>query len=240
MRLTGKRIFVTAAGQGIGRAIAVAMAAEGGHVIASDLDSGLLAGLPVAETLGLNVLDKPALERAVTDANPDVLVNCTGVVHSGTVSEASDADFDQAMNLNVRAHMHAIAAALPGMVQRQQGSIISISSVASSIQGLPNRFIYGTSKAATIGLIKAVAADYVTHGIRCNGIAPGTVDSPSLHERLRATGDYDQAMQQFVARQPMGRLGMDTEIAALAVYLASDESAYMTGQCLSIDGGMTI
>lgn len=240
MRLAGKRAFITAAGQGIGRAAAEAMAKEGAHVIATDLKAGLLEGLDVAQTFALDALDSAALEKAVAAADVDILVNCTGVVHAGTIMEATDEEFDFAMNLNVRAHMHAIKAALPGMLEKGNGSIVNIASVCSHLRGLPNRFIYGTSKAATIGLTKQVAADYITQGVRCNCIAPGTVDSPSLHERLKATGDYEAAMKQFVARQPMGRLGEAQEIADLVVYLASDESRYMTGQCVAIDGGMTL
>ena len=240
MRLAGKRAFITAAGQGIGRAAAEAMASAGAHVIATDLKVELLEGLKVAESFALDVLDNAALEAAITAANVDILVNCSGIVHSGTIMDATDAEFDYAMNLNVRAHMHSIKAALPGMLARGEGTIINIASVCSHLRGLPNRFIYGTSKAATIGLTKQVAADYITQGVRCNCIAPGTVDSPSLHERLKATGDYETAMRQFVARQPMSRIGKAQEIADLVVYLASDESRYMTGQCVAIDGGMTL
>ena len=240
MRLAGKTAFVTAAGQGIGRATAVALAREGAKVIATDLNGDLLADLDVAETFALNAMDKPALVAAVQRASPDILVNCSGVVHSGTILDATDEEFDFAMNLNVRPHFHAIQAALPGMIERGGGAIVNIASVCSHLRGLPNRFIYGTSKAATIGLTKQVAADFITKGIRCNCIAPGTVDSPSLHQRLRDTGDYEAAMAQFVARQPMGRLGEAEEIADLVVYLASDESRYMTGQCVAIDGGMTL
>ncbi|MEQ8899463.1 MAG: SDR family oxidoreductase [Roseovarius sp.] len=240
MRLKGKRAFVTAAGQGIGRASAAAMAREGAHVIATDLNGDLLAGLDVAESFALDALDKAALIKAVSTAAPDILVNCSGVVHSGTVLDATDEEFDLAMNLNVRAHFHAIQAAVPGMLERGAGAIVNIASVCSSLRGLPNRFIYGTSKGATIGLTKQVAADYITQGIRCNCIAPGTVDSPSLQQRLKDTGDYDAAMKAFVARQPMGRLGEADEIADLVVYLASDETRYMTGQCVAIDGGMTM
>lgn len=240
MRLTGKTAFVTAAGQGIGRASAAALASDGARVIATDLNGQLLEGLEVAQTFALDVLDKAALTQAVRDVAPDVLVNCSGVVHNGSILEATDTEFDFAMNLNVRAHFHAIQAALPEMLKRGAGSIVNIASVCSHLRGLPNRFIYGTSKAATVGLTKQVAADFITQGIRCNCIAPGTVDSPSLHERLHATGDYDAAMKAFVARQPMGRLGEAQEIADLVVYLASDESRYMTGQCVAIDGGMTV
>uniref|UniRef100_UPI003B52BF07 SDR family oxidoreductase n=1 Tax=Roseovarius indicus TaxID=540747 RepID=UPI003B52BF07 len=240
MRLKGKRAFITAAGQGIGRASAAAMAREGAHVIATDLNGDLLEGLDVAESFALDALDKGALVQAVGEAQPDILVNCSGIVHSGTILDATDEEFDLAMNLNVRAHFHAIQAAVPGMLERGTGSIVNIASVCSSLRGLPNRFIYGTSKGATIGLTKQVAADYITQGIRCNCIAPGTVDSPSLQQRLKDTGDYEAAMKAFVARQPMGRLGEAEEIADLVVYLASDETRYMTGQCVAIDGGMTM
>ncbi|MEQ8367316.1 MAG: SDR family oxidoreductase [Roseicyclus sp.] len=240
MRLKGKRAFITAAGQGIGRASAAAMAREGAHVIATDLNGDLLEGLDVAESFALDALDKGSLVQAVGEAQPDILVNCSGIVHSGTILDATDEEFDLAMNLNVRAHFHAIQAAVPGMLERGTGSIVNIASVCSSLRGLPNRFIYGTSKGATIGLTKQVAADYITQGIRCNCIAPGTVDSPSLQQRLKDTGDYEAAMKAFVARQPMGRLGEAEEIADLVVYLASDETRYMTGQCVAIDGGMTM
>ncbi|SPH17227.1 2-keto-3-deoxy-L-fuconate dehydrogenase [Defluviimonas aquaemixtae] len=240
MRLKGKRAFVTAAGQGIGRASAEALAREGAHVTATDLKGALLEGLAVADAFALDATDKAGLTQAVRAAAPDVLVNCTGVVHSGTILESTDDDFDFAMNLNVRPHFHAIRAALPGMLERGGGSIVNIASVASSVMGVANRFVYGTTKAAVIGLTKSVARDFITRGIRCNCVAPGTVDSPSLHGRLQATGDYDKAMREFVARQPMGRLGTADEIGSLVVYLASDESAYMTGQCVVIDGGMTV
>lgn len=240
MRLEGKRAFVTAAGQGIGRAAAEALTRAGARVTATDLKGGLLDGLDAADSFALDATDRAALSDAVQAAAPDILVNCTGFVHHGTVLDATDDEFDFAMNLNVRTHFHSIRAALPGMLERGGGSIIGIASVASSLMGIGNRFIYGASKAAVIGLTKSVARDYVTQGIRCNCIAPGTVDSPSLHDRLHATGDYDAAMKAFVARQPMGRLGTADEIGDLIVYLGSDESRYMTGQCVAIDGGMTI
>ncbi len=240
MRLQGKKAFVTAAGQGIGQAIAAGFAAEGAEVVATDLNGDLLAGLNVARTFALDVTDKAALHAAVQDAAPDILVNCAGVVHHGTILDATDAEFEFALNLNLRSMVHSIRAALPGMLERGGGSIVNIASVASSMMGVPNRFVYGTTKAGVIGLTKSVARDFVAQGIRCNCICPGTVDSPSLHERLKATGDYDAAMKAFVARQPMGRLGRPDEIAALAVYLGSDESAYMTGQEATIDGGMTL
>lgn len=238
-RLSGKRAFVTAAGQGIGRATVEAMTAAGAYVVATDLNGDLLDGLGAAEAFALDVLDKDALQNAVRAAAPDILVNCAGHVHGGSVLDVTDDEFAFAMHLNVRSQMHAIQAAVPGMLDKGRGSIVNIASVASSLKGLPNRCIYGTSKAAVIGLTKSVAADFVTQGITCNAIAPGTVDSPSLHERLKATGDYDSAMKAFVARQPMGRIGTAPEIADLVVYLGSDDARYMTGQVVSIDGGMT-
>ncbi|GHF53695.1 SDR family oxidoreductase [Seohaeicola zhoushanensis] len=236
MRLSGKRAFVTAAGQGIGKAIATAFVREGATVIATDLRAGLL-DIAGAETFALDVTDKAALQAAVTEARPDILVNCAGFVHSGTIIEATDEDFDFAFRLNVRAQFHSIQAALPGMIERGGGSIVNIASVASSIIAAPNRFVYGASKAAVIGLTKSVAVDFVTKGIRCNCICPGTVESPSLQDRLRATGDYEAAKAAFIARQPMGRIGTPEEIAHLAVYLGSDESAFTTGQAHVIDGG---
>lgn len=236
-RLNGKRAFITAAGQGIGRAIAEAYAAEGATVIATDLNSDALDGLGASEAFALDVTDKAAVQSAVEKSEPDVLVNCAGVVHSGTILDATDADFDFAIALNVRSQIHAIQAALPGMLSRGGGSIINIASVCSSIIAAPNRFIYGTTKAAVVGLTKSVALEYVTQNIRCNCICPGTIDSPSLQDRLRETGDYETARKAFVARQPMGRIGEPTEVAALAVYLGSDESAFTTGQAHVIDGG---
>ena len=237
MRLDGKLAFITAAGQGIGKAIAQAYVREGAVVIATDLNADLLDDLAGCATAQLNVLDKDALTRSVVDARPDILVNCAGFVHGGAIEAATDADFDFAMNLNVRATFHSMQAAIPGMVERGGGAIVNIASVASSIIAAPNRFIYGTSKAAVIGMTKSVAIDYVTKGVRCNCICPGTVDSPSLHDRLRAMGDYETAKQAFIARQPMGRIGTPQEIAHLAVYLGSDDSAFTTGQAHIIDGG---
>ena len=236
MRLQGKRAFVTAAGQGIGKAIATAYVREGATVIATDLKPDLL-DIQGAETFALDVTDKGALQSAVTDARPDILVNCAGYVHAGTILEATDDDFDFAFKLNVRAQFHSIQAALPGMIERGGGAIVNIASVASSIIAAPNRFVYGASKAAVIGLTKSVAVDFVTKGIRCNCICPGTVESPSLQDRLRAMGDYEAAKKAFIARQPMGRIGTPEEIAHLAVYLGSDESAFTTGQAHVIDGG---
>ena len=239
MRLKGKRAFITAAGQGIGRATAEAFIAEGATVVATDLNAELLAGLD-CRTAGLDVTDDAAVTTAVVEAAPDILVNLAGFVHNGTILEASEADWDFAFQLNTRAMFKAMQAAIPGMLERGQGSIINMSSVASSLKGVPNRFVYTASKAAVIGMTKSVAIDFITKGLRCNCICPGTVDSPSLHDRLRATGDYDAAMKAFVARQPLGRLGRAEEIAALAVYLGSDESAYTTGQAHVADGGHSL
>lgn len=236
MRLKGKRALVTAAGQGIGRATAEAFIAEGAEVLATDRDAGLLAGL-ACETAALDVTDPEAVAATVGGAELDVLFNCAGFVHNGTILDATEEEWDFAFALNVRAMFRTIRAALPGMVERGGGSIINMSSVASSVTSAPSRFIYGTSKAAVIGLTKSVAKDFVTQGVRCNCICPGTVESPSLQQRLRDTGDYEKALAQFRARQPMGRLGKPEEIAALAVYLASDESAFTTGQAMVIDGG---
>jgi 2-keto-3-deoxy-L-fuconate dehydrogenase len=241
-RLEGKRAVCTAAGQGIGRATALAMAAEGAHVIATDINEETLAelaalGLPGIETHLLDVRDDAAVAALIGGAKADILFNCAGYVHSGTVLDCTDEDWDFAFDLNVRSMLRTIRAALPGMLARGTGSIVNMSSACSSIIGAPNRFIYGTTKAAVIGLTKSVARDHITAGVRCNCICPGTVESPSLHDRLRATGDYDQAMKDFVARQPMGRIGTTEEIAALAVYLAADESAFTTGQACVIDGG---
>lgn len=237
MRLQGKRAFITAAGQGIGKAIAQAYIREGAIVIATDLNAELLTDLVGATTMALNVLDKDALTKTVTEAQPDILVNCAGYVHDGAITDATDQEFDFAMNLNVRSQFHSMQAAIPGMIARGGGAIVNIASVASSIIAAPNRFIYGASKAAVIGMTKSVAIDYVTKGVRCNCICPGTVDSPSLHDRLRAMGDYEAAAKAFIARQPMGRIGTPQEIAHLAVYLGSDESAFTTGQAHVIDGG---
>ncbi|MBP0481678.1 SDR family oxidoreductase [Sagittula salina] len=236
MRLQGKRAFITAAGQGIGRAIAEGYAREGATVVATDLKAELLQGLN-AECHALDVTDRAAVCAAIEAAAPDILVNCAGFVHAGALLDAQEAEFDFAMALNVKSQFHAMHAALPGMIARGGGAIVNIASVASSIVAAPNRCIYGMSKAAVIGLTKSVAVDYVKQGIRVNCICPGTVDSPSLHDRLRAMGDYDEARRAFEARQPMGRIGTAEEIAHLAIYLGSDESAFTTGQAHVIDGG---
>jgi 2-keto-3-deoxy-L-fuconate dehydrogenase len=244
MRLKGKTALVTAAGQGIGRASALALAAEGAQVWATDVSPRLLdsyEGIVGIRAVQLDVLDKAAIQKVVS-AMPavDVLFNCAGFVHGGTVLQASDEEWNFALNLNVRSQYWAIQAALPRMLAGGRGSIINMASVCSSIKGLPNRFIYGTTKAAVIGLTKSVAADYVADGIRCNAICPGTVDTPSLHDRINANPDPVAARKNFIARQPMGRLATAEEIAPLVVYLASDESAFVTGQTYAVDGGITI
>lgn len=241
-RLDGKRALVTAAGQGIGRASALAMAAEGAKVFATDVNADLLNDMPEGiETFVLNALDDGSVAAGVARAQPDVLFNCAGFVHHGTVLDATDAEWDFAFDLNVRSMLRTIRAALPGMVERGQGSIINMSSACSSIIGAPNRFIYGTTKAAVIGLTKSVALDFIKQGVRCNCICPGTVESPSLQDRVKALGEqvggYDKAMEQFVSRQPMGRVAKADEIAALVVYLASDDSGFTTGHPHIIDGG---
>ena len=244
MRLQGKTALVTAAGQGIGRATVLAFAAEGAQVLATDVNPALLAsyaGVANVRTAQLDVMDKAAMARTVAGlARVDVLFNCAGVVHNGTVLQASDEDWEFAFHLNVRAQFWMIQAVLPGMLARGGGSIINMASVCGSLKGLPNRCVYGASKAAVVGLTKSVAADYVAQGIRCNALAPGTVDTPSLGDRINSYADPVAARQTFIARQPMGRLAQAHEIAPIAVYLASDESVFATGQIFSVDGGMTI
>ena len=248
-RLAGKTAFITAAGQGIGRASAIAMAREGAKVIATDVNPTLLetlAGTPGVTTQALDVLDDAAVERAIAALPPlDVMFNCAGYVHHGSVLDCTPKDWDFSFALNVRAMYVAIRAAVPGMLEKHRAtgswaSIINMASIAGSIKGLPNRFVYGASKAAVVGLTKSVAADFVQKGIRCNAIAPGTVDTPSLADRINAFPDPVEARRMFVARQPMGRLARAEEIAPIVVFLASDESAFATGNVYSIDGGMTI
>ncbi|WP_298933103.1 SDR family oxidoreductase [uncultured Ramlibacter sp.] len=244
MRLKGKKVLVTAAGQGIGKASALAMAAQGAQVWATDLNPKLLDaydGVQGIHAVTLDVLDKAAIARVAATLPPlDVLFNCAGFVHNGTIEQATDDEWEFAFNLNVRAQFWMIQAVLPGMLAKGGGSIINMASVCSSLKGLPNRFIYGTSKAAVVGLTKSVAADYVARGIRCNAIAPGTVDTPSLGERINSYEDPVAARKNFIARQPMGRLAQAEEMAPLVVFLASDESVFVTGQLYANDGGMTI
>lgn len=247
MRLKGKTAFVTAAAQGIGRATALAFAAEGAQVYATDLNAAKLAEIvgPGIRTLVLDVRDSAAVMAAAEAVGAvDVLFNCAGFVHQGSVLEASEAEFDFAFDLNVKSMMRTCQAFLPGMLARGAGSVINMASVASSVKGIAGRFVYGASKAAVVGLTKSIAADFATRGVRCNCICPGTVQSPSLDERIAANaaaaGSLEAARAAFIARQPMGRLGRADEIAALAVYLASDDSVFVTGQALMIDGGISL
>ncbi|MBR0557356.1 SDR family oxidoreductase [Ciceribacter sp. L1K23] len=243
--LTNKKVVVTAAGQGIGRASALAFLAAGAQVLATDINEATLASLvdeagsPALQTAKLDVLNQDDVDRVFSGfGDVDVLFNCAGVVHGGTVLDMADKDLDFAFDLNVRAMIRTIRAVLPGMIARGGGSIINMASVASSVKGVPNRCAYTVTKAAVVGLTKSVAADYVTQGIRCNAICPGTVESPSLQDRMRAQGDYETARAAFISRQPMGRLGTPEEIADLAVYLAG--ATYTSGQAYAIDGGWTI
>jgi 2-keto-3-deoxy-L-fuconate dehydrogenase len=240
--LQGKIAVVTAAGQGIGRASALAYAKAGATVWATDINETALAslnGVANVQTARLDVLDSAGVNAFFEKiGRVDILFNCAGVVHGGTVLDMADKDLDFAFDLNVRAMIRTIRAVLPGMIERQDGAIINMASIASSSKGVPNRCAYGVTKAAVIGLTKSVAADYVAKGIRCNAICPGTVESPSLEERMRAQGNYDEARAAFIARQPMGRLGNPEEIADLAVYLAT--ATYTTGQAYGIDGGWSI
>lgn len=243
-RLEGKHILVTAAGQGIGKASVLALAAEGAQVLATDLDESLLkgyqgvAGVTVAR---LDVLDDAAVAKTIADMpRIDVLFNCAGYVHQGNIFETSDEQWDFSFNLNARAMWKSMSAALPRMLADGGGSIINMASVCSSTKGFPNRFLYGASKAAVIGMTKSVASDFVAKGIRCNCVCPGTVDTPSLHERINAHGDPEEGRRMFLSRQPTGKLATPEEIAPLVVYLASDESRFATGQAFNVDGGITI
>jgi 2-keto-3-deoxy-L-fuconate dehydrogenase len=243
-RLEGKVAFVTAAAQGMGRAAALAFAREGARVWATDMNSSVLSdleGKQGIQTRVLDVTDEAAIARVAREAGDvDVLFNCAGIVHHGSILDATPKDWDQGFAVNVRSMFLVSRAFIPGMLKKARGSIINMASVASSIRGLPNRFVYGASKAAVIGLTKSIAADYVSKGIRCNAICPGTVDTPSLQGRINAFADPVQARKDFVARQPMGRLGTVDDITGILVFLASDESLFATGNAYSIDGGMTI
>lgn len=239
-RLTGKTAFVTAAGQGIGRASALAMAREGARVIATDINAETLESLKSEgiETRLFNVRDAEAVKAMAAEVGaPDILFNCAGFVAAGTILDCDEDQWNFSVDLNMTAMYRILRAFLPGMIDNGGGSIINMASVAGSVLAAPGRFVYGATKAGVIGMTKSVAADFVTKGIRCNAICPGTVESPSLEQRLRDTGDYDAARAAFIARQPMGRMGKAEEIAALVVYLASDESAYTTGVAHVIDGG---
>ncbi|WP_180902741.1 SDR family oxidoreductase [Martelella soudanensis] len=240
--LKGKHVLVTAAGQGIGRASALAFARAGASVTATDRDEALLGDLAAVTGIAvqcLDVLDDAAVAGMAREVGRvDVLFNCAGIVHSGSILDMAEGDLDLAFDLNVKGMVRMIRAFLPAMLDHGDGSVINMASVVSSLKGAPNRFVYGTTKAAVIGLTKAVAADYVARGIRCNAICPGTVESPSLQQRMRAQGDYDATRRAFIARQPMGRLGTPDEIAALAVHLAG--ATYTTGQAYAIDGGWSI
>jgi len=246
-RLAGKTAFVTAAGQGIGRATALAFAAEGARVIATDINEANLRAIAsdAIRTARLDVLRPEDVTRAAADHGPvDILFNCAGFVHQGTIEEATEEEWSLAFDLNVRSMFRTVRAFLPGMLGKGGGSIINMASAVSSIKGAPRRFVYGTTKAAVIGLTKGVAADYVAQGVRCNAICPGTIATPSLDDRIAANaaaaGGTEAARAVFIARQAMGRLGTPEEIAALAVYLASDEAKFMTGQTVVIDGGWTL
>jgi 2-keto-3-deoxy-L-fuconate dehydrogenase len=241
-RLEGKTAVITSAAQGIGRATALMMAAEGASVWATDINEELLKALGKEhgsiKTRVLNVLNQDNVDSAAKAiGTPDILFNCSGFVHGGTIMEVNDKDWDFAFDLNVRAHYRMMRAFTPGWLARGKGVVVNMASLASSIKGVPNRFLYGATKAAVIGMTKAYAADYVSKGIRVNAVCPGTVETPSLYDRMRQQGDFEKAKAAFIARQPMGRLAQPEEIAAMVVYLASDESAFVTGQTFVIDGG---
>ncbi len=238
--LEGKKVVITAAGQGIGRASAERFLSLGAHVYATDINEKTLSTLEGAEKHILDVLDGNAVRAFAAEIGPiDVLFNCAGFVHAGTILECDEKDWDFSFNLNAKAMYTTCRIFLPGMLEKGKGSIVNMASVASSVKGVPNRFAYSASKAAVIGLTKSIASDFVAKGIRANAICPGTVDSPSLHDRLRATGDYEKALKDFIARQPMGRIATPEEIAALVTYLAGDEAGFTTGQIHVVDGGWT-
>jgi len=243
-RLAGKTAFITAAAQGMGHAAALAFAREGARVWATDVNAQALQSIDGKEGIRarvLDVTDEGAIAKTAAEVGDiDVLFNCAGIVHNGSILDATPRDWDQAFNVNAKSMFLVTRAFLPGMLKRKSGSIINMASVASSIRGLPNRCVYGASKAAVVGLTKSVAADYVRQGVRCNAIAPGTVDTPSLQGRINAQADPVQARKDFVARQPMGRLGTVDDVTGILVFLASDESLFATGNVYSIDGGMTI
>ncbi len=243
--LTGKTALVTAAANGIGRASTEALAARGATVVATDIAEDKLAELDASHIAiagkRLDVMDPEAVTALIAALPPlDILVNCAGWVHDGTILDCDDAAWDRSFDLNAKAMFQVTKAVLPGMLERGAGSIVNIASIVSSEKGAPRRFAYGASKAAIIGMTKSIAADFVQSGIRCNAICPGTVQSPSLNDRLAATGDYDKALAAFKARQPMGRLGQPEEIAEMVCYLASDMAAFTTGQALAVDGGWSI
>ncbi len=245
MRLKGKTVLVTAAGQGMGRASAIALSSEGASVIATDVNENLLEGLTGMETAILDVTDPQAIQAMAEKVGPlDGLFNCAGVVHNGALADVTDQDWDFALSLNVTSMMRLTRACLPGMLKRaaEKGtaSILNMASMASSIKGFPNRTAYGATKGAVIGLTKAIAADYVRFGIRCNALCPGTVDTPSLRGRIAASADPVQAEKDFIARQPMGRLATVDDITPMVIYLLSDESRFVSGQALLVDGGVTI
>ena len=243
-RLKGKHAFLTAAGQGMGRAAAIAFAHEGARVWATDVNAAALRtleGTPGIATRVLDVTDSAAVERVAREAGEiDVLFNCAGFVHHGTILDCTEADWDRSFDVNVKSMYRVTRALLPGMLKRGRGSIINMASIASSLRGIPNRLAYGATKAAVLGFTKAVAADYVKQGIRCNAVCPGTVDTPSLQDRINALPDPAAARRDFIARQPMGRLGTPDDVTPLLIYLASDESSFATGVAFSVDGGMTI